>query len=95
MALLSALALVGLAQAIPVLDAMTIPDWVLALLPEPLRGMPGQLPAVLLGIRLGSGPWFTFTGLCLLLVGGLIEFFGTSSTSGTGSDREETFTWPA
>lgn len=92
---LSALAILGLVNAIPALDAMVVPGWQLALLHEPWNGLPSHLPAVLIGIRLSSGPWLTIAGLCLVLLGGLVEIFHTRSKSSGISPDQEQIAWPA
>ncbi len=59
LAVVSTLALIGLATAIPHVDAL---------------GVHGQIHwamlAVLLGVRMEMGPWLTMVGLVLLIVGG-------------------------
>lgn len=66
---LSLAALVGLAAAIPAVDALGMKDqfhWAIL--------------TVLLGVRLEMGPWLTMLGLALLFVGGLIEVGSSAAT---------------
>ena len=80
LAALSLAGLVGLAAAIPAVDALGMHDrfhWAIL--------------TVLLGVKLEMGPWLTMLGLTLLFVGGLIEI-GSSAASKAVEPLETS--WP-
>ncbi len=80
LAALSLAGLVGLAGAIPAVDALGMHDrfhWAIL--------------TVLLGVKLEMGPWLTMLGLTLLFAGGLIEI--GSSAAGKAVEPLET-SWP-
>lgn len=81
LAIVSALALMGLAIAIPQIDALGVHDQI-----------QWAMLAVLLGIRMEMGPWLTMIGLALLFVGGLVEIVAGSADE--QRDRSQDLIWP-
>lgn len=81
LAVVSSLALVGLAMAIPHVDALGVHDQI-----------HWALLAALMGVRMEMGPWLTMIGLGLLFVGGLVEIVAGSAAGPL--DRSQELLWP-
>jgi hypothetical protein len=81
LAVVSILALIGLAMAIPQVDALGVDDQI-----------HWAILAVLLGVRMEMGPWLTMVGLSLLFVGGIVEIMAGSAIG--RHDRSQELAWP-